>query len=190
MEEIKEVKDGSLSNESPLNTACRINDNIWISGHVPAFNQKFLKKFNITRIIRMFKHDLDGDKYDYPGIDYLIIPADDVPDYRIDQHFDETIKFIAEGIKKNQQVLIHCYAGISRSSTIVLMYLMCCGFDLPAAYKYLHYHRECINPNAGFVNQLIMWGYGGHGKKYCQNMLKKYDDVAARTKLKLPKIAN
>lgn len=42
----------------------------------------------------------------------------------IKQHFDKTNQFLYECKEKNEKVLVNCQMGISRSSTIVLAYLM------------------------------------------------------------------
>jgi len=42
----------------------------------------------------------------------------------IKKHFDETNQFLYNCKEKNEKVLVHCQMGISRSSSIVLAYLM------------------------------------------------------------------
>ncbi len=42
----------------------------------------------------------------------------------IKQHFDEVCGFIRRAIEGKGRVLVHCAAGISRSSTLTLAYLM------------------------------------------------------------------
>ena len=52
-------------------------------------------------------------------------------------------------------MLVHCYAGISRSATIVISYLMKeHGMSLQAATQLTRSKRWFINPNPGFVKQL------------------------------------
>ena len=54
---------------------------------------------------------------------YLYLPADDHESFDISKYFDEAAEFI-EGKGKKTNVLVHCMAGISRSVTLVLAYLM------------------------------------------------------------------
>ena len=53
-------------------------------------------------------------------------------------------------------VLVYCYAGISRSVTITLAYLMVhCEMRLDAAYKFVKQKKPDISPNIGFMGQLV-----------------------------------
>jgi predicted protein tyrosine phosphatase len=52
--------------------------------------------------------------------------------------------------------VVHCAAGISRSSTVVLGYLVLhCGKSLREAFGLLYASRSCIWPNEGFMSALI-----------------------------------
>lgn len=49
--------------------------------------------------------------------------ADDYEDFPLNKYFDQAIKFIdTHSLRTN--VLIHCYAGISRSAAICAAYMM------------------------------------------------------------------
>jgi protein-tyrosine phosphatase len=52
------------------------------------------------------------------------ILAKDLNTYDMSQHFDETYAFISEQVDSNRNVLVHCHAGVSRSATILIAYLM------------------------------------------------------------------
>jgi len=52
---------------------------------------------------------------------------------------------------KGKRILFHCYAGISRSSTAAIMYLMMTTYlSLEAIFKMVLSKRPFINPNAAF----------------------------------------
>jgi len=54
-------------------------------------------------------------------------------------------------------VLIHCHAGISRSATIILAYLMINEkLSLGEAFKYVQSKRKIISPNLNFMGQLMI----------------------------------
>lgn len=55
----------------------------------------------------------------------------------------------------NMRVLFHCYAGVSRSSTIAIAYLMSIyGMSLDNAYNLVKQQRPIIQPNYGFAEAL------------------------------------
>ncbi len=52
-------------------------------------------------------------------------------------------------------VLVHCYAGVSRSASVVIGYLMWKrGWGFQRAYDHVRKARPCISPNYGFKMQL------------------------------------
>jgi protein-tyrosine phosphatase len=79
------------------------------------------------------------------------LPLDDSPNENILKHFEEAHKFI-----NNDVTLVHCYAGISRSATIVISYLIKYhNMSLVQALEYCRSIRPIVNPNKGFMLQLI-----------------------------------
>ncbi|CAF1172153.1 unnamed protein product [Adineta steineri] len=76
----------------------------------------------------------------------------------IRKYFDQTNQFLEECKMKNEKVLVHCQAGISRSSSIVLAYLIRYHNDsLEKAYEYLLDRRPIAAPNYNFLIQLIRY---------------------------------
>jgi protein-tyrosine phosphatase len=54
---------------------------------------------------------------------YLYLPAEDHEEYELYKFFNQTFGFIEQG-RRHCNVLVHCMAGISRSVTIVIAYLL------------------------------------------------------------------
>ena len=78
----------------------------------------------------------------------------DVSSSSLLRHFPATIAFIKEGMSRGG-VLVHCHAGVSRSATCVIAYLMQerdMGFD--KAFAFASKKRPVIFPNMGFQKQL------------------------------------
>lgn len=58
-------------------------------------------------------------------------------------------------LKEKRNIFIHCAAGVSRSASFTIAYLMRknkMSFD--EAYKYVKDRRKIIRPNSYFVEQL------------------------------------
>lgn len=113
---------------------------------------KAIFKLNIKAVV-----SLGTLKYvHYDGIKYKHIVIEDDKDSDILKHLIDATDFIDYHIKQNIKVLVHCQAGVSRSATICIAYLMK-YYDLPfsVAFLALKGARPIINPNIGFLKQLI-----------------------------------
>ena len=66
------------------------------------------------------------------------------------------LPILDEARKKNEVLLIHCMAGISRSVTVTIAYLMS-RFRMPmqSAYQFVKDKRPAISPNLNFMGQLV-----------------------------------
>lgn len=92
--------------------------------------------------------------YEHAGIRYLGIPALDMQSFKLEPYFEEAADFIHAAISSKGKVLVHCRQGISRSSTLVLAYLMLKRqMTVQQAVKRVRAQREII-PNKGFLQQL------------------------------------
>lgn len=66
--------------------------------------------------------------------------------------------FFFQTAYNGNKALIFCVAGVSRSASICLAYLMKhCNLSLLDAYNYLKKRRPRIKPNCGFFRQLIKY---------------------------------
>ena len=86
-----------------------------------ARDEDWLRRNNISYIVNV---TVDAKSVEYYGIKYLIIPVKDTTDQNISDYFRHANEFIDEAKQSERNVLVHCQAGISRSSTIVIAYLM------------------------------------------------------------------
>jgi atypical dual specificity phosphatase len=78
------------------------------------------------------------------------IYIDDCATDDITQHFEEAHEFIKKDI-----TVVHCYAGISRSPTVVISFLMKeHGMSLDEAFALCKQKRPIVDPNHGFMRQL------------------------------------
>ncbi|KAJ2939615.1 hypothetical protein O0L34_g14332 [Tuta absoluta] len=89
------------------------------------------------------------------GINYLKIPIADHWSQNLSVHFPQAIRFIEEAMEAGCGVLVHCVAGVSRSVTVTLAYLMqrhrLCLRD---AFELVRARKTDIAPNFHFMRQL------------------------------------
>lgn len=89
------------------------------------------------------------------GIKYMQIPIQDHWSQNLSSFFPQAIDFIDEARKRRLGVLVHCLAGISRSVTITLAYLMHeLNISLNEAYDFVQQRKANISPNLNFLGQL------------------------------------
>ncbi|XP_032275487.1 dual specificity protein phosphatase 15 [Phoca vitulina] len=98
-------------------------------------------------------------------ITYLRIPVADTPEVLIKKHFKECINFIHCCRLNGGNCLVHCFAGISRSTTIVTAYVMTVtGLGWRDVLEAIKATRPIANPNPGFRQQLEEFGWGSARK--------------------------
>ncbi|CAF3726254.1 unnamed protein product [Rotaria sp. Silwood1] len=121
-----------------------------------ATNVNLLKNLGIKHIINTCNSPLPKsvtEKFNVLWINVL----DDI-NTSINQYFEQTNDFLHLCKQKNDKVLVHCHMGISRSSSIILAYLIKYHHDtLLEAYDYLLDRRLFAAPNYGFFIQLIRY---------------------------------
>ena len=94
----------------------KIFDNLFLGSYQDAKNQSFLKKNKITHIVTV---GVELQTLFPQNYKYLYIPAYDNPGYKLNIYFDQIADFIHNAIENEKgNVFVHCYMGISRSTTI------------------------------------------------------------------------
>jgi len=70
-------------------------------------------------------------------------------------HLDEGVDFIRAAVAAKGIILVHCNAGMSRSASFVIAYLIReLGYSFEDALVFSRSKREKIFPNTGFQKQL------------------------------------
>ncbi|NXA56568.1 DUS4 phosphatase, partial [Nothocercus julius] len=89
---------------------------------------------------------------------YKSIPVEDNHKADISSWFMEAIEYIDAVQERRGRVLVHCQAGISRSATICLAYLMMKKrVRLDEAFEFVKQRRSVISPNFSFMGQLLQF---------------------------------
>jgi len=118
-----------------------------------AENPSFLRDNKITAVLTINNEPvrIPAEIEKSGDIKTLYINLGDNCTSQIKNHFEEINTFIEE----NQCVLVHCYAGVSRSATAVLAYIMKHqNMSLTKALMYVKNKRHVICPNFSFMGQL------------------------------------
>lgn len=91
------------------------------------------------------------------------------------KHFELSGKFIHNALDSGHSVLIHCAGGVSRSTTILVAYLIQHErMTLQEAFQLVKEARPVMAPNAGFVQQLIDLEVAIHQRQTMKNPINKH----------------
>ncbi len=126
-----------------------VDRNVAIGGYLAASDPKMMAPFDV--IVSM----IDAKETPrLPKVEYKIVPTQDVPSFDMTAAAADAAIFVRRRAAEGKKVFVHCHAGISRSATVVLIYMMSEGARLPAALKYLKSRRPQVQPNVGFMRSL------------------------------------
>lgn len=115
-----------------------------------AQDKDLLRKHKITHIISVGVQVCQCSE-----VIYSFIEALDLPEFDMRPVFQQSAQLINDIRDSGGSVFVHCNAGVSRSATIVIAYLME-KEKLPylQAVELLKQARPCVKPNDGFIRQL------------------------------------
>ena len=103
--------------------SCIVDDLLYLGSDVVAKDLNKLKKNGITHVVNCAA-DYSADYHIDKGIKYLSLHLKDHVRENIECSFYEVIEFIKKAKAENGRVFIHCVQGISRSSTMILCYMI------------------------------------------------------------------
>jgi len=150
----------AITSKMSKNTASKITDTLVLGSEIDACDETIYKKFNITKVLTIM-----SDNFVLPEnivtkyltdkgtgmICHKFIQLNDTTCSDISSYFNDAINFM----KGDGVTLVHCRAGISRSSTLIMAYLIeRHGWSLNEAFTFTKSKRSCVAPNFGFLGQL------------------------------------
>ncbi|KAG5839099.1 hypothetical protein ANANG_G00201340 [Anguilla anguilla] len=92
---------------------------------------------------------------------FMRIPVNDNYCEKLLPWLEKTNDFIDKAKVSNCRVIVHCLAGISRSATIAIAYIMkTMGLSSDDAYRFVKDRRPSISPNFNFLGQLLEFEKG------------------------------
>ena len=119
--ELHDQKRRSMWNNNP-NPSVEIDEFLYHGDVDHASNMNLLMNLGIRHIVNICDKPLETEII--KKFHVLWINIDDDEDVNINQYFQQTNDFLLSCKEKKEKVLVHCHLGISRSSSIVLAYLM------------------------------------------------------------------
>ena len=126
-----------------------IKDKIYLGNYDFALNLNLLNEKNISCIL-VCGSELEC-KFQN-NFKYLKIDLNDYTEDSIIPYIDKCIQFINEN--KNKRIFIHCNAGISRSPSIIIAYLIkSLNYSFKDAFNLVKSKRN-IKPNEKFLQEL------------------------------------
>ncbi|KAI3380816.1 hypothetical protein SNEBB_006168 [Seison nebaliae] len=130
----------------------KITDSLYLSSGAAAHRDN-LKLHGITCLMNI-SHEIP--KQEVYGVESIKISIDDSAQANLATYFDKLLEKIHEHELKGGRTLVHCVAGVSRSATICIAYLIrYCAMRLKQAHDHVKSRRQFIRPNCGFWRQLI-----------------------------------
>ncbi|CAK6450554.1 unnamed protein product [Pipistrellus nathusii] len=134
----------------------QLTTSLYIGNAMAANNRQLLSTNQITTVVNISAQTNTF----IEGIQYLKVPVADSPRARIGNFFDAIADYIHNVELRQGRTLVHCRAGISRSATVCIAFLMKYhSMSLIEAYTWIKACRPIIRPNIGFWDQLIRYEF-------------------------------
>eukprot|EP00252_Welwitschia_mirabilis_P005641 TRINITY_DN16143_c0_g2_i2.p1 TRINITY_DN16143_c0_g2~~TRINITY_DN16143_c0_g2_i2.p1 ORF type:complete len:215 (+),score=28.39 TRINITY_DN16143_c0_g2_i2:102-746(+) len=132
--------------------------------HNPLALRKSCSEGNLTqkseRVVSVARPSRDSVSFScevFGKITMLKVPMEDDPSENLLDRLESCLEFINKG-RKQGAVLVHCVAGVSRSASMVVAYLMRIeNLSLQEALRSLQDVSPTACPNKGFMEQLQMF---------------------------------
>ncbi|KAM4552619.1 dual specificity protein phosphatase 22-B [Odontesthes bonariensis] len=150
----------------------KVLPDLYLGNFKDARDREQLARNNITHILSI--HDSAAPILQ--EMTYLCITAADLPTQNLTQHFKQSIMFMHESRLKGEGCLVHCLAGVSRSVTLVVAYIMTVtGLGWQDVLAAVRVARPCAGPNLGFQQQLQEFETT-QAQQFREWLQKKYKD--------------
>ena len=142
----------SSINKKYIRPLSQVTDNIYLGNIYDAQNIDKLLKLGIKKVLSLIT---DTQLLIYPkSIEHKLIKINDLPRENIIKYFGECLLFIND----DKKILVHCFAGSSRSATIIIAYLMWKNkMKYEDALDFVQKKRFIVYPNEGFREQLKLF---------------------------------
>ncbi|XKL62262.1 hypothetical protein PGB90_002095 [Kerria lacca] len=141
---------------SYLFNVSKLTENLYLCGAC-ALRADTFEKLGITCVVNCTtREELPDPPLPTTIKTYLRIPVLDSSVTNLLQYFHNIADIIKKVSLEGGKTLVHCIAGVSRSTSLCLAYLLKYHeMSLQEAYTYVKRRRPCVRPNNSFFKQLI-----------------------------------
>lgn len=156
-----------ISNHGPT----RILPFLYLGSQQDALNKEVLQDYNITYELNVTtscpQPDFIQDSH------FMRIPVNDNYSEKLLPYFPKAFQFLDKARESGGCVLVHCLAGISRSATVAIAYVMKhLKMSSDDAYRYVKSKRATISPNFNFLGQLLEFEQQLHSDKILSSAME------------------
>lgn len=132
----------------------KVADHIYLGGDAVARNREILKQHGITHVLNCVGFVCP--EYFKSDFVYKTLWLQDSPSEDITSILYDVFDYFEDVRAQGGRVLVHCCQGVSRSTSLVIAYLMWReGQSFDDAFQYVKAARGIANPNMGFACQLL-----------------------------------
>lgn len=150
-----EVVEVQPQNQCCLENCDVIIPNLYLGGVEAVLDSQCLMAQGVSSVVCCNRELEFASSRFLPDLEYCRVDVEDMGREPIGLFFPEATEFIHTQLLQERPVLVHCKAGVSRSASVVIAYLIeYCGYSLHDAFKLTLQHRPTITPNPGFMEQL------------------------------------
>ncbi|CAH1414918.1 unnamed protein product [Lactuca virosa] len=132
----------------------RIIDHVFLGSDAVAKNRDVLRQNGITHVLNCVGFVCP--EYFKTDLVYKTLWLQDSPSEDITSILYDVFDYFEDVREQNGRVFVHCCQGVSRSTSLVIAYLMWReGHSFEDAFQQVKASRGVTNPNMGFASQLL-----------------------------------
>ena len=128
-----------------------IPSKLYLSDMTAALDISVINHFSITHVVNATNGAAPNK---FSNILYHNVDIEDTEEADISCHLTRSHLFISSALAGGGCVLVHCMAGVSRSSSITIHHIMMTGYSLKDAAQLVKTARPVIQPNRAFAKSL------------------------------------
>lgn len=150
LKKLSETSSGYVVDTKPDDIPAKIIEHLYL-GSQDCCDLVVLDQYNIKHVLSL---GVDAPVKNC-DINYRFIKMLDLDRTDLHKYLGDCINFIENALNSKENILVHCNAGVSRSASIVIAYLILkSSLSFESALALVKAARPCIRPNDGFMIQL------------------------------------